>query len=314
MTLTRLPLRSIGLAVGLTLALAACGSSSSGSSTTSTSDGGSAATTNSTSTSTSGTGGKSSSSTTSTSTGGSTGSGGGTGGEGGTAVVYPSVCTTTTEITIGAFKLVNADGMTGSAFLSTVNPGIGASATDEVGVQFYTADDGSLDGEKTGSFDLTKNGDDNYVSCARCVLLFQDDDPTNGPAKYFFTKSGTLTVDAASKQIDGNVTATLTDVTLIEVTIADDYTTSPVKDATCVHIASAPVSATFPTDWKCTKGLYGDGLCDCGCGLLDPDCADATVGSCDNCDVATDGGCSNGADSTTCPANINPTNNAVCTQ
>jgi len=69
-------------------------------------------------------------------------------------------------------------------------------------------------------------------------------------------------------------------------------------------------SCTFDTSactgaWTCNPAYYGtsDG-CDCGCGILDPDCVDATVASCDWCDDV--GGCS-----TTC-GDINPTNNATC--
>jgi len=59
--------------------------------------------------------------------------------------------------------------------------------------------------------------------------------------------------------------------------------------------------------WTCNFLYYGtnDG-CDCGCGIPDPDCTDTTVGSCVYCDDP--GSCSTGI----CPANIDPTNNAVC--
>jgi hypothetical protein len=59
--------------------------------------------------------------------------------------------------------------------------------------------------------------------------------------------------------------------------------------------------------WTCQAEHYGnnDG-CDCGCGVLDPDCTDATVDVCDYCDSP--GSCGTAA----CPANIDPVNNAVC--
>ena len=63
-----------------------------------------------------------------------------------------------------------------------------------------------------------------------------------------------------------------------------------------------------PPEWTCDPSYYdevGD-LCDCGCGAPDPDCADATAGSCDFCDDP--GSCSPGA----CPSNIDPANNATC--
>lgn len=62
-----------------------------------------------------------------------------------------------------------------------------------------------------------------------------------------------------------------------------------------------------PAEWTCPAGYYGTGDgCDCGCGVLDPDCADATVGACGWCDDA--GSCGTGA----CPANIDPAENWRC--
>jgi len=59
-----------------------------------------------------------------------------------------------------------------------------------------------------------------------------------------------------------------------------------------------------PPEWVCPAEFFGtsDG-CDCGCGALDPDCADATVESCDFCMAP---GCANDC------SEIDPTNNAVC--
>jgi cysteine-rich repeat protein len=60
--------------------------------------------------------------------------------------------------------------------------------------------------------------------------------------------------------------------------------------------------------WHCPLAYLGtnDG-CDCGCGLPDPDCANANVSSCGYC--GDPGSCGQGG----CPGAINPTNNAVCT-
>jgi len=61
-----------------------------------------------------------------------------------------------------------------------------------------------------------------------------------------------------------------------------------------------------PAGWTCAGVTYGDLACDCGCGALDPDCANATSAACEFCN--TPGGCSGGA----CPGTINPTDNSVC--
>jgi hypothetical protein len=63
-----------------------------------------------------------------------------------------------------------------------------------------------------------------------------------------------------------------------------------------------------PTTWHCGPTLYDDGFrCDCGCGIQDPDCADATLASCTVCDEI--GGCN----AAVCPGTIDPTNNSTCT-
>lgn len=58
--------------------------------------------------------------------------------------------------------------------------------------------------------------------------------------------------------------------------------------------------------WLCRAGFYGDGTCDCGCGVVDIDCDDETVESCDEC--ARLGGCGNGP----CPSNVVADDNAHC--
>src|SRR6185312_3800503 len=84
--------------------------------------------------------------------------------------------------------------------------------------------------------------------------------------------------------------------------------TTPVPGGACLHIASATIMATPPpAAWTCGWDFYGDGSCDCGCGLKDPDCKDSMAASCDYCDDT--GSCN----SDTCPGTIDPTDNSTCT-
>lgn len=64
-----------------------------------------------------------------------------------------------------------------------------------------------------------------------------------------------------------------------------------------------------PAGWTCAPSYYGtlDG-CDCGCGILDPDCLDSTSASCEFCDDA--GSCAFGLGP--CPSTIDPTDNSQC--
>jgi hypothetical protein len=236
--------------------------------------------------------------------GATTGNGGaggatGTGGSGGS-----SNCT---EITLGAFVKYGANGTFG-AFDALVAPGVGDPADDDLAdVAFYgpDADHPNLDGGDVGTFDLSAGADANLATCSRCVTLSQDIDAT-GPT--FFQQSGSLTVAAGSDQLNGAVDATLTNVTLIEVTVdPDTFQSTPVPGGACLHIASAVVSMpAVPAAWACDAQYFGDGACDCGCGAVDYGCDDATAASCDYCD---DQGSCNAGD---CPGTIDPANNGVC--
>ncbi len=92
--------------------------------------------------------------------------------------------------------------------------------------------------------------------------------------------------------------------------------------STPLYIASQEWGACFtagtaPDDWNCSSSYYGaaDG-CDCGCGIFDPDCTNATATVCDYCDLS--GSCAEfdsdcsiwGCDDLFC--DINSTDNAVC--
>ncbi len=213
-----------------------------------------------------------------------------------------------TEITLGALSVNTADG-TEADYVAPSMPDMGDPTDADMGhVEFYGPDvDPTLNGDATGTFDLSMGGDSNYSTCSRCVLLAVD---PSTPGKIFFQQSGSLEIDTGSDQLNGVFTGTLTNATLIEVTIDsnNNFTSTPVPGGACVHIASATLSvaSNVPPGWTCDPSYYGDGSCDCGCGVADPDCADATVGSCDFCDDT--GSCSTDA----CPGTINPTNNVGC--
>ncbi len=61
-----------------------------------------------------------------------------------------------------------------------------------------------------------------------------------------------------------------------------------------------------PWNWECAYATYGDGTCDCGCGVQDPDCSSAAVAECESCNTA--GSCARGV----CPSSIDPNDNTKC--
>ncbi|HWB76402.1 MAG TPA: hypothetical protein VG755_15640, partial [Nannocystaceae bacterium] len=78
-------------------------------------------------------------------------------------------------------------------------------------------------------------------------------------------------------------------------------------DAACNYDTSGCIDV--PDEWTCNPAFYGtDDGCDCGCGALDPDCADNTAASCGFCGDA--GSCdTTGAG---CPGIIDPVDNTSC--
>ncbi len=64
---------------------------------------------------------------------------------------------------------------------------------------------------------------------------------------------------------------------------------------------------TGPQAWTCTPVYYGDYGCDCGCGIVDIDCASAAVAECQYC--GDDDSCAPGV--VDCSL-INPTDNSQC--
>ncbi|MBW2702643.1 MAG: hypothetical protein JRF33_17625 [Deltaproteobacteria bacterium] len=97
----------------------------------------------------------------------------------------------------------------------------------------------------TGAVDLGDATNGNYISCMQCVRFFEDIDEGAGTtARQYFQESGSMVIDAGSDPENGSLDMTLTDVTLIEVTVAADFTSTPVPGGQCLHITSAVLSST----------------------------------------------------------------------
>lgn len=208
--------------------------------------------------------------------GGAAGSAGEAGG-GGTGGTIPDDCT---EITVTYETASNDLVIENSAFEFSVTPDIAGAGPDILAVEFYWYS--GLDGKATGTFQIEDSEDAQFATCARCVRI-QDQ-----LKREYLAISGTVAVDEASQQGAGWPIAILTDLTLIEVTINEDtYLSTPVPNGKCFHVASIVLDKP-PQGWDCdgdpTGGndlaYYLDGECDCGCGVLDADCASATA-TCD---------------------------------
>ncbi len=213
-----------------------------------------------------------------------------------------------TVVTPDAVFQTEANGANFPFFFNIGDLGVGGADADQFRVEFW--------GPATGTFDLASAGDnDNYVSCTQCVRVYEDtgDAPTGpqyfGDPQYFQT-GGTMEVTASSTPLGGVVELTLTGVTLTEVTVDGGTAVStPVPDGRCIEIADGTYATPMIDGWDCDPQTYdaGDG-CNCGCGLVDPDCTDDTAASCDSCN-------DNGSCDTTgtgCPGLIDPVDNSIC--
>lgn len=61
-----------------------------------------------------------------------------------------------------------------------------------------------------------------------------------------------------------------------------------------------------PQPWTCGYESYADGVCDCGCGLVDIDCIDDTVASCTECH------CGDPSDTSCSTTTVDPLDNSAC--
>ncbi|MEO0601355.1 MAG: hypothetical protein AAF211_07960 [Myxococcota bacterium] len=149
---------------------------------------------------------------------------------------------TCTEITLGDVQWAIGDEQIG-VYGAVVSPDAGDPEFPDIAeLQFFelpaNGDQPAADGASTGTFELG----DQYATSPRSVLIVEDAGKGGIPT-YFFQSGGTLVVDEGSTQVQGNGTlsATLTDVTLVESTIDFEGTflSEPVEGGRCLHLASA---------------------------------------------------------------------------
>jgi hypothetical protein len=175
-----------------------------------------------------------------TDAGGSGGSAGGsTGGAGGST----GGCT---EITLSGFKAYA--GNKNFSLEGAVSPNVDGTGPESFRLEVYAA-------PVVGSVDLAVAPQDNYATCDDCAR-FDTDLVMGTPTKVFFQSGGTLAITKADPGLTGAFAGSLTDVTLIEVTIDGmTFTSTPVPNGECFHIASATWDTTVPS--TCTDVTAG---------------------------------------------------------
>jgi hypothetical protein len=197
---------------------------------------------------------------------GGEGGAGGQGGTGGEEVQCKAV-------TIGDFDPASS----GPVYEAPINESLGGAGGRDAFVLFIRPN--SETPEVSGSIDLSQNGNNALATCTACVVVVQDYGITGG--RVFMASSGRLDLGTAvfTQENSSHVrisNGSLREVRLVEVTVEAD-TSTPVPDGACLEIASAAIAQSpAPPGWTCAADQYGGGAgngCDCGCGVVDPDCS-----------------------------------------
>jgi cysteine-rich repeat protein len=153
-----------------------------------------------------------------------------------------------------------------------------------------------------------------FLACATAPTLDEDDSnygaalTGSGGATNSSSSGGLSTGDGSGGATSSGTGGKATTSTGVGGKSSSSSATSGTGGAfTTSSAASSGSGGSVPAAWMCDPLYYGaaDG-CDCGCGVQDPDCLDATVSSCDYC---TDlGSCGLAS----CPGNIDPVDNTTC--
>lgn len=174
---------------------------------------------------------------------GSSGSSGGSGGFGGSASTSSSGSSSSSgaggaggegapcaEVTLGAFVL--SDTEPGGSSLAYDLSGLPNAEPDAIYIEFFD----TAGAQTAGSFDVSNAPDNNYDTCAHCILAYEDIN-TAAPIAYF-QESGTLTVTSPDTLYLGASAGSFGAIKLVEVTLEGPKTT-PVPGGKCLSLSGA---------------------------------------------------------------------------
>lgn len=216
-------------------------------------------------------------------TAGSAGTAGTAGGSQGGSAGTGGSSQTCTKITVKDLERSTSSGADGAVITGTPDPALGGADPDSWSFQLYEGNGK----QAPGTFDLSSSTDANYKSCDHCVLVFQDINETAQTiGKYYFQESGELTMTVNGSPMTGKVKGSLKNVKLIEVTIASDYTSTPVANGACLEIDSLDIDTTVPV---ADAGTPCENATDCGdtdIMICDPNQKSCQPGQCDGDQLA----------------------------
>jgi hypothetical protein len=194
------------------------------------------------------------------------------------------ICTPT-NVTLGTQQFVGYDMQNKIiTWAETVTPMLDGD-TYQLQNQFY-----QLGVSLQGTFDLTMGDQANFKTCEACFLMVSSmTDMMGNPLHTYYQSGGTLTLgeDPFTNQ---KMMGSVTNLALDEVTInwGGDFSSTPVPGGKCVLVGNVTLMAdNVPPGWTCDHAKYNDGtMCDCMCGIQDPDCDNHSHAN--NCTPSTD--------------------------
>jgi hypothetical protein len=140
-----------------------------------------------------------------------------------------------TPITLAS--LLSTDTEAGGSSLVYEVEGLDPNKTHVAYIEFYDV----AGTQQPGDYDLGSPPDDNYQSCAHCLLVYENFSDSSPIA--FFPRAGSMTVAEADTAFNGQSSGSLSDVVLEEVTLMNTVTT-PVVGGRCLSLASGSWDTT----------------------------------------------------------------------
>lgn len=170
------------------------------------------------------------------------------------------------------FDTFTRDAEFGNPFRAGLTANIGGALVDIGQIEFYA--------NATGNISLSTGANANYSTCNQCARVFEDVPAMGNIARQYFQDGGSINIQAGSTPQDGHLVATITGLTLEEVTIGPSptFTSTPVVNGQCLTVANTTINLPAPPGaWNCDEFTYSNhDTCDCECGAADPDCTDTT--------------------------------------
>jgi hypothetical protein len=161
------------------------------------------------------------------------------------------------EVDVGPFVVAKADGSF-AEYRASLAPNVGGSAPDPIGLQLHAPTGG------IGTVELGEGVEANYETCTNCIIAQLDVE------RLFFQTGGTVDFTDGHGPLVGWVSATVSDLTLAEVSVnVHTHESTLIEGGDCLHISSADILVGDSSVCSCDNQECGDDGCGNSCGTCD---------------------------------------------